>query len=311
MRALVLLVLAVGCGGMSYDEFVTERADAECDYLVRCHAVSSAADCRDYFARTQVDSPSVPAALDASKLSYDEDAAEACIDAFADLSCDVTAQTTRDLAPCGDVLAGKLADGAACGFDRECESTYCDSPSCTEACCLGACRPPRPLPGVGDPCTALCDETSFCGADSICAAYLPEGAACDAFNICGTNLYCAGQATGPGSCAPLPHLGETCDGPCAEVNAICNDGTCIPGGLAGDPCDDAFDCSHYYSCEGSKCGAYPALGASCTNRCADGAFCEGGTCVAQKATGAACLYNDECTSHLCERELCYEPTICI
>ena len=121
----------------------------------------------------------------------------------------------------------------------------------------------------------------------------------------------AGQATGPGSCAPLPHLGEICDGPCAEVNAICSDGTCIPGGLAGAPCDDAFDCSHYYSCEASKCGAYPSLGASCTNRCADGAFCEAGTCVAQKATGAPCLYNDECTSHLCERELCYEPTVCI
>jgi hypothetical protein len=159
----------------------------------------------------------------------------------------------------------------------------------------------------------FCDETSYCGIDGICQPPLPDGAACDPQNICDANLYCAGLATaGGGICSPLPKHGEPCEGPCAELSDVCRDGTCVMAGLHGDPCDDDFDCSAYYTCTPAfQCGRYPTDGMPCTSRCSDGAFCSQAICVPQKTNGDTCQYNDECVSHLCDDGRCTEPVVCI
>ncbi len=313
MRGAVLVAfLLVGCGGMTYEEFVTARIDAECGYLVRCRAVTTVADCRAHFDRVSVESPNTAAALAADKLTFDEDAASACIEAFESLSCDTTAQAEGALEACSEVITGTLDEGAPCGFDLECETNHCTMAPCAAACCLGVCAPLSPQPGPGDPCSVTCDESSFCGSESICEPYLTEGAPCEATKPCGAGLFCAGQAIGNGICAPLPHLGEPCEGPCAEVSAICVDQQCIEAGRAGDGCTNDFHCSAYYTCnEDQTCGRYPGLGMRCSGRCADGAYCLQGTCAPQKAVATMCMYNDECETHVCDGGLCAEPTLCI
>jgi hypothetical protein len=314
MRGALLLLVLAGCGGIAYEDYPDAIRDANCDYLVRCHAIASTADCRAYYDRFAIESPSLDAALDADKVAYDEDAAQRCIDAYGALSCDETLLADNALAACDDVLTGQLATGQPCGFDAECTSDHCSKPTCTMACCTGACADPIGYPAIGDPCTSLCEDGAFCGADAICHALLPAGAACDPTSLCDAKLYCAGlSAGGSGVCSPLPHEGEACESDCAERGSICIFEKCFAAGLAGDPCDVDGECAEFYTCTGAgTCGDYPALGMECTGRCSGDAYCESGLCVEQKPSGAACMYNDDCATHYCgDDDLCGYPPLCI
>jgi hypothetical protein len=312
MRGPVLLVLLAGCGGIAFEDYPDAVRDATCDYLVRCHAASNLDDCRASYDRTAIETPSLSAAIDADKVSYDEDAAQRCIDAYGALSCDETLLPDDALAECDDVLTGRLHKGEVCAFDAECVSDHCTSSSCSDACCSGTCADPIVYPGIGDPCTSLCEDGAYCGADSTCHALLPVGASCDMVSLCGRALYCAGlSGTGSGVCTPLPHEAEACEGSCAELGTICN-GTCVAAGLAGDPCELAYDCSELYTCTGGVCGDYPSLGMACTTECSGASFCDDGTCVEQQANGADCLYGEACKTHYCgDAGVCADVPLCI
>lgn len=309
VRFAILGVLGVlaGCGGLSFEDFERERRDAYCGYLVRCGAISTVADCREAFERTAIDSPSLAAAIDADKVAYDDGAAEACIDAYGSLSCDTTAQPDDAFAACDAVFTGTLANGAACGFDLECESSRCAAPDCPGACCTGTCAPAAPLPSIGEPCTSLCAGDAYCDVDSICRAALPIGAACTENTLCVRQAYCEA-----GTCTQLPHSGDLCASGCAEVGSLCIDGRCRDAGMPGDPCSSDAACSRYYWCDFTNhCAELPALGMPCTGACAGGAYCDAMLCVAQKSDGADCIYNDECASHLCDDGACTTPAVCI
>jgi hypothetical protein len=314
-RVLIALVIAgcAGCSGIdNFDQYQDRQLDAECEYLVRCHVVASTADCIEERERTVVSSPNVDAALEAGSLGFDRDAAQACIDAFDDLSCDRTEQQPDTLAICDDVLTGKLGNGASCGFAEECTSGRCLEPACESQCCLGMCAPSAGLPDVGEACTVVCVDGAYCGVDSTCHVLLPAGAACDGMSICDDALYCAGlTTTGSGVCTALPHEGEACENACAELSSVCLGGVCQRLGLAGDPCEANTQCSSFYSCTGGTCGGFPALGDACSTVCEDGAFCDDATCAAQKPNGEACIASDECSSHYCDRGTCADIELCI
>jgi hypothetical protein len=312
MRSAVLLLL-VGCGGIAFEDYAQEVDDARCEYLVRCHVVATAPDCHASLEQSVIVSPSLPTAIQGGIVQYDEDAAQSCVDALAGLSCDLAEQVDA-LAPCDDVYAGTLDDGAACGFDLECVSGRCATPACEEACCIGMCLPATALPDIDEACSTFCVDGAYCGADSLCHASLPKGAACDATTICVYGLYCAGASQGgSGVCSNLPREGESCEGPCAEEGLRCLSGACQPVGLAGDPCDTDGDCSPFYSCNPDRlCGRYPTLGMPCLGRCSGDAYCESAVCVEQKPPGAGCTYNIECTTHFCgDGDVCGDPPLCI
>jgi hypothetical protein len=316
MRRLAVFALIVGCGpSIDFAEFPDALLDARCEYLHRCGVVAKPSDCRAFHDHLAIDNPSPQAAYDAGKLQFHPDTAQACLDAYASLPCDATEQDPDALDVCARAITGVLGIGEACAFDRECASENCDLAPCTSACCTGTCTAPTRLPGVGEPCTALCADDAYCGADDICHAPLPPGAACN-FEPCVAGYYCKGQtATTSGTCSPYPHLGEPCETACAEVNATCYNGTCIEYALLGDACISDAQCSGYYQCSSMQCALMPTRGMGCSTACSDDSWCENGVCVAQKANGSTCLRNDECLTHFCQRVgtggTCTDVPLCI
>jgi hypothetical protein len=310
-----LFVLLSGCtGGIDYDHFADTLIDARCTYYVRCGVAASGTECTAFYQRVAADNPSTNAAIDAGKILYHADVAQDCLDAYAALSCDTTQQPVDALDICNGVLTGTVAAGGACAFDKECASQSCDVPSCPDACCTGTCGPPSSLPTVGQPCTAFCAGDAYCGADSICHAPLAQGAACTT-EPCANGLYCAGRtSTNPGRCEPLPHLGQPCEGACAEIGATCAGGFCVEIGVSGDACTSDAGCSMFYQCNGTACALLPTLGMPCRTSCYEAAYCDGTTCVAQKPNGATCLRSDECQSHYCDSEqvagTCADVPVC-
>jgi len=311
MRRLAVLALFCACtGGVDYAHFDDALIDARCNYYVRCGVAAAVTECQAFYTRTALDTANTQSALDAGKLVYHADTAQACLDAYAGLSCDTTAQTPADLAICTDVLTGTLAEGDNCAFSKECDSNNCVKPTCTSACCTGTCGAAQTLPAIGQPCTAFCADDAYCGIDGMCHAPLGDGAACDT-EPCAYGLYCAGRVgTMPGRCRPLPHLGQPCEGACAEAGATCYNAFCVELGLLDDACTANAQCSMFYNCTNSSCALLPTLGMPCTTTCYEAAYCDGTTCIAQKANGSTCVRGDECDSHFCDNSKCADPPVC-
>ncbi len=308
-----LVALAGGCtSSVDYNNFVTALIDARCTYFVRCGVAASTTECRAFYLRVTADNPSTDAAIDAGKIIYHDDVAGDCIAAYAALSCDTTEQPTGALDVCNGVLTGVMQEGSPCAFDKECESNNCVGEA-TATCSAGSCAPAMALPAIGQPCTAFCQGDAYCGADSICHAPLAEGAACTS-EPCAFGLYCAGAVgTMPGRCKPLPHLGEACEGACAEVGTTCAGGTCVAVGVLGDACTTDAQCSMFYECDGAECALLPTQGMPCRTTCYEAAYCDGTTCIAQKPNGEACIRSDECDSHYCTSSTngtCADPPLC-
>lgn len=313
MRRLAVLVLIASCGdgALGIADFPDAFLEAHCSYEVRCGLFQSADACRAFYQARTVDSPNPEAAQAAGKLRFDAGAAQACLDAYKQASCDATLQTADTFAVCTTITTGTVAQGGSCGFNDECESNNCQHASCPDACCTGTCQPAAPLPGVGQPCTLVCADGAYCGMDSLCHANLPEGAACNgARDVCAYGLYCAGDtASTNGACRPLPHTGEACEEGCAMSGDVCIS-TCAPVGFAGASCT-TYSCAPGFACTNALCAALPALGQPCLDECAGEAWCNAGTCVARLANGASCSRGDLCSSHYCGGGTCGDVPVCI
>jgi hypothetical protein len=314
MRWLALVALA-GCGGIPFDELRDANLDALCDFAVRCGQFPDAAACRAYYEQRLIISPSLEAAIDAGKIEYDEDAAEDCLAAIADASCDPSARSARIPAEaCSDVYSGTGGMGAACAFDEECASDNCMVPPCQMACCLGTCGARIPTVAVGQSCAnAGCGHEAFCDiVDDLCKALKPTGATCMVGDECDFGLACVTMPTTMvATCKALPALGEPCpDGECASIAAHCRGGTCVPIGLPGDPCTTAADCANAYDCRNGACAEYPTRGMPCMLQCSDDSWCNAGTCDAPKPNGAACTRQAEC-ENACIDMVCGDLPVCI
>jgi hypothetical protein len=173
---------------------------------------------------------------------------------------------------------------------------------------------------VDGACFGVCAEGAVCdhGAGELCVAAPGLDGPCDAawaYTSCGAGLFCrAFEAT----CAPIPRLGEPCEGLCAP-GLTCDlrslPGMCALARAEGEGCDGTdggSDCAAGLRCDFSElswvCRRLPGLGAPCgwSEVCDAGldcrrdpsgeAFCVvaepvGGACDSACAEGAHCAYD--------------------
>jgi hypothetical protein len=336
MVVIVTLSAACGSGAVSRDDYPAALRDARCHYLVSCGAVDNLDTCRkanigglgglDPDLVVQRLSASVQAAIGKGKIAYDGGSAQACLDALAGRSCDVTSQDNRVVPDaCQDILTGTQHDGAACADNLECISRQCNVPLCNMACCTGTCAgdvaPARAK--LGESCEhARCEDTLFCDqAVVMCVALKPVDAFCASASECAFGLDCLPTA----ACGALPGPGDACTGACRDEGTTCGAAsrTCVKAALGGAACAATADCAPIYLCDATKhCSAGPALGAACTlnQPCGgDGAFCDipdgqaMGTCVLPKADGSPCQLDSNCQSQRCDPMalMCVPEPVCI
>jgi len=329
MRTLIATaVLAIAaCSGstsLAIDGYEDAVRDAVCRNLAKCGGVESVEVCRTVNLGVVVHlAPGEQIAIEMGKVGFHGDQAQACLDALADRSCDVTSRSNRVLPPACGFVTGTQHAGAACALDDECISLFCGIPSCGEACCPGTCiGDAAPVPvHAGDSCeTAACDDDSFCDLDTaLCIALAPTNATCFSPAECDFGLDCLPD----GTCGPLPAPGEPCNGACRDVGTTCSQttGVCVEVALAGEACTTSADCSPLYTCDATKrCSAGLALGAACTagQFCADDrAFCDPtatpSTCVLPKPDGEACTRSLQCQTVYCDPTslTCADEPVCL
>lgn len=324
---LFALVLLGACGdnarGLPLEEVDQARQEAECARFVRCGLFASEDSCMAYFRLR--DNRSRDAAVAAGSVGFNGVAAEKCFRALAEASCDATTISARDADPsCAQIFTGKYAAGTSCELDVQCASGVCDQPACArDVCCEGVCSDARSPRGPGETCAddQDCQHGTFCGRDFSCHVLGASGAACDADNECDYDLACIGPGVDPGTCRPVPKLGEACPYlRCAEIGALCSASQiCVPSGF-GAACASDADCSFYSLCDlnSHTCGSVPLLGQPCVSRCADTAWCDRSgpqhVCAAPLETMAACTTDQACESRLCEEgpifDYCADAPIC-
>ena len=223
-------------------------------------------------------------AVDAGRLVFHTERADACYASVSALSC--TGFFEKDFlgtnADCLGMFEGQVASGGDCGADEECRgaTSLCDL---SAGQTLGKCAI---LPGKGEPCV--------------------DGR-------CGAALFCRLGMGGSGLvCASLSALGEAC-----SLDLDCTSGYCqAPAYLCADPAPDGAACSANVGCvsgycdvASGQCSAKKPDGVNClTNpECASG-YCDditaAGVCSAKKNAGAPCTVAGECVGGVCEQNVC-------
>jgi hypothetical protein len=230
---LSAFTVMAGCGGatarppVTLDQFTLQLVQTICHKIFTCcdateiatldatldptldPTIVDEASCRTHYeASSSARMANNQALIDAGLTGYDGNAARACLDTIAALSC---AQWAGDLSLtrfpiCSRVLVGKGAPGTVCASSGECASGYCGSgptgmtPACAapanrgESCEFAACvpglgciEPPSGGPRTcGDPgpdfssCTFDSDCTSgFCIADGTSAMFCGVPTTCN------------------------------------------------------------------------------------------------------------------------------------
>jgi hypothetical protein len=319
VRAIAIALVACACGGttrpsIAAADLQAEFETAECEYQARCGFFSDVATCQGAYTgfHFQVDA-SVLAEIDAKEVVYNGAAARACIDSYANATCDQTDAAGRITpATCDQIFSGTVGDGGPCVNGHECVSQNCFIPVCTVACCAGTCMggeaPVRAK--QGETCTSLpCVEGSYCDfTSSTCAPLFTAGTACTQSFQCAYGTGCIGS---PKQCQSLPKLGDPCpDQQCRDDGLVCNaSGVCARLGLPGDACTTDADCSHFYGCSPSHvCGVRDPGGACMSSSdcfeadtyCAIPNGQTAGTCQPPQANGALCGDDRECASDTCD-----------
>lgn len=338
MKRLVLAVLLLtGCSDDSGDpgsyvsiaDYSTEGRASWCSYLTRCGFFPDPATCAS--ANISVPpqlqmSPSTVAEVRAGRILYNGNNAKACLDAYANATCDKTDEAGRAPVPqCFELFRGAVDADGECFQDAECISGHCQIQVADQNCPVGKCIGNTPPPALtfgqlGDSCsTGTCAAGLYCDIETFtCLNLLSNGAPCVTNADCGYGLGCAGD---PRMCKPLPAIGEPCpDYVCRDEGAYCGATGCVAVGLPGATCSSSTECSSYYTCDFSSgtCKRGPITGEPCTlgnARCFDASFCDSSTlmCVPYRGVGEICSTSLQCASGECDftAQECVEPTTCL
>ncbi|WP_164015272.1 hypothetical protein [Pyxidicoccus trucidator] len=301
---LAVIALAVGlaaCGGDDPEDFGEQVVEAFCEREARCGVYASADTCEESLRQRGWETwmglgTRYEAALESGRLSFDEEAAERCLDAIRDRDCRLPALSEAAMSrgieydPSCQVLRAQRTEGA-CLAHAECgESGFCRY---TEASgCQGTCTPRHGEGGPGE-WPEHCAPGLVPGADGTCQRARGEGETCH-------------------------EVGEDAsrDPPCA-AGLWCDRGsnTCRPTGAEGDACAFEQDrpCGASFICEAGRCERRPPEGRACTapaaqsalqaHRCQRDLFCDAdaeqpGTCRERREEGAACRNFSECATDL-------------
>jgi hypothetical protein len=295
MAGLALLG-ASGCHGpaVTADKACTDLATARCVQLQSCEPAQLASlygDVATCEAREKLSCTPSLSGLTGSSATADQ--YEKCASALAASACSslYTRNPPTDCVP----QPGELADGAACGDDAQCASTYC---RIFEA-------PP---------------SLNICG---VCSERALVGGACVGDDDCDFSLACVAIFSSPTvatqQCVSRGGVGATCDSDqqCDPFSA-CVSGTCMPPGSVGMTCDrNAQDCDPtqgLYCTALSVCAVdiVAAAGEPCGSPsyyepCAAGGLCvpNVNTCLAAVPDGAVC------GGRFVAAEACQQPARCL
>jgi hypothetical protein len=268
------------------EDFADKYATALCEregacqalapYLVdQCHARTLA-----YFA------DDIMKAIAAGRITFDEQAAGACIEGVRETPCLTEQWDDATLAACYKALRGTLEPGETCYAAFECAGGTCSVEP------LATCPAKCPEVGAeGDSCSFLAG--SYCNeqaglrcAGGVCVKPAGEGGKCADNNGCKSGLVCVG-----GTCEPLRTQGAGC-----SSDASCAPGLlCLAEGNGGGLCKPRLK-------EGETCGATPDENNAALRgaHCQDGLVCKGaglksdgepvpGTCATPQPVGGACM----------------------
>jgi hypothetical protein len=316
------------------EDYPRELEQAICEWQHACHVYERRSDCADALA---IDSdPSfdyVRSAVAAGRIEYDGEAAASCFDAIRERNCEV--REPAEEPSCAAALRGRMGRNGPCMVSAECaEGGVCGfDPSCSEQCCVGACRVQADPLEIGAACGGSlgCVDEGYCGVDPggamVCLPRVAVGGDCSLGQSCAEAAVCEGV-----TCRAVKTVKEGAQ--CDDYLVNCESpARCVYEGDAGQycrvapqlgaPCDpNGIGCARFdtFCDEASKrCVLRPGPGAGCDYECADYASCEnltdGGpsTCVALAGEGEACGHNDKgvyirCLGVLeCEGDQCSMP----
>ncbi|WAS95571.1 hypothetical protein [Nannocystis punicea] len=315
---------AAGCAQQATPEnFAGEYEEALCAWATGCSVFQSRGQCRDALVwDTSGRFQYLLAALEADRVAFDAEAAEACLEQVSAQACDrdqldrvlFFAGPTAAPAVCADVFVGKVRNYDPCLNSEECagEAVCGFSPlGCDEGtCCAGACRVLAGAgPQIGEACTGSdCADDAFCARDpntfvpTVCTARREAGESCaDDGGSCVAAAYCDFDAS---ICKARGQEGDDCSSgwvECAEgLDCYADDDdrrTCRALPNEGESCSN----HNYRACArvddycdaSSKCAKLPGPNEACADyQCLPYAECRGESgslvCVALGSEGSDC-----------------------
>ena len=324
-----------GVVGIPLDAAAEALSQAMCDKLVDC--VGNAAlgllffdeDCEQSLTRVVENTmvAGIQQAEASGDLSYVATALPACLDAFAQLSCEDVAVGFPE--ECKAALDGLVGEGEPCSQSLECEQgLYCDI-----SMCPGTCRQPL---AAEEACgaTDTCEPGLTC-FEEVCTPLGREGEECGGGVLpeCLIGLLCVGDDeanAAPGSCFPAKDLFVlSANQPCSigtNPPALCREGASCPVELApvcqataesGGACrfalPDMCPAGEYCDLSSNLCAALPGPGDACAPglltkpACAAYLRCVNNQCRPLGDNDDPCASNEECYSGYCAEARCAAP----
>ena len=194
-----MVLCMVACGGgdgsssVAITDFATQFPDALCTKAFKCctqvelsmlfdssTTLTTTTQCDTYeetlfgFSVTRIN-----ASVTAGRVTYDADAAGACLGAISGASCtDFDHDATTPNAPpsCAPFLVAKVAVGGGCTQNYECTTGYCKGAVTTPTPMDGMCAA---VPTMGQACESTCAAGLYCDFMSLtCQAVKADGSAC-------------------------------------------------------------------------------------------------------------------------------------
>lgn len=345
MRSSTLLLFAAAlaaCSRPTVGEYPDDYEAALCEWATECSAFRSESQCREALIWDAFPGLTyLEQAAAAGRVEFSRSRAADCLDALAVQPCEegtlqallYDGDLARAPAVCREVYVGKVRNYDPCMRSEECDGVdpVCGfDPTCSEACCVGACRDRGRGPEAGEACNGICAPSLYCARDpetfqfTVCEPLRDAGGACDFGDECAEGLYCGSDRR----CAALKQVSQGCDynDQCAE-GLICTRGACAQPGGEGDPCDP----DEWRSCRRSdnqcdevsrRCVRLQEPGEPCSYDCVAYADCiyfaEEQRCVSRASLGEACgaresggeSYYVDCVGHLvCAEGICDEPEL--
>ena len=241
-----------GDAGSSAEQLCKNYAYARCTRLQTCSpteillAYGNVATCESLYAATCTLSQAAPSTGSTPA------GVQGCITALPTWGC-TDLIFSENAPPACATPQGSLANGAPCGVNAQCQSTWC---SRLPGSACGTCGP---LPQPGTPCetTAECGSGLTCvGSTKKCATHAPLGAACSSTQPCNDGLACAPSGSGnvcqqtatAGACSPAPGCNEYMGLACNAATGMCQTLQVV---MAGQPCGTVAD--QRQDCQAGTC----------------------------------------------------------
>ncbi len=277
-------------------DFEKAFVDALCSQLSNCpgeeFSFSSAAACEQFFTAAfakDAESPlQMVALVGAGKMTYDAEAAAACVATIKQSCAQALAADTT--ATCVQMFTGTAPDAVACAVNAECKSGFCKL-DYSKPACAGQCAQPSKLDG-------------FCVFDDGCA----KGLACIlgkcgpasggklgdpcSDTTCGAGLYCEQTGEGTSECMAKVGKDQACTLPsqCEKglhcgLDPISFAGVCTPPADVGQACKPDAGAESFGPGQGTAC----VTGSVCSFSAADKA-----SCLPVVASGQPCSHPFQC-----------------